>query len=77
MGRHEVDIHDELLRRARAVLGTTTLKDTVRIALERVVEEDQRRAYAARLAVLRGLDADDPGVIEQMALEVDQRRRAI
>ena len=51
MGRHEIDIHDELLRRARGILGTSSMKDTVQIALERVIEDEHRRAVALRRAM--------------------------
>lgn len=58
-----VDIDDDLLARAREILGTPTMKDTVNGALEEVVKLELRRRHADRLASMRGLDLDDPDVM--------------
>jgi Arc/MetJ family transcription regulator len=47
MGKHLVDIDEDALRRARAQLGTDTIKDTVNDALRRVSGERQRAAKAS------------------------------
>lgn len=58
-----VDIDDDLLDRARVVLGTATMKDTVNEALEEVVKLDLRRRHIERLIAMDGLDLDDPDVM--------------
>ena len=57
-------VDDALLRRASAVLGTTGIKATVDRALEEVVAADGRRRFAERLREMRGLDLDDPQVMD-------------
>jgi Arc/MetJ family transcription regulator len=42
-----IDVDDTLLERARAVLGTTTLKDTVNTALAVTVGERRQHVRAA------------------------------
>ena len=54
-----IDIDETTLDRAREVLGTDTMKDTVNQALAEVVRLAERRAHAHRLATLEGLDLDD------------------
>lgn len=44
MTKRLVDIDDEVLERARVILGTTTLKDTVNAALDESVKAAHRRA---------------------------------
>jgi len=58
-------INDELLDRARAILGTRGLKDTIDRALEQVVIEDARRALINRLASLEGLDLADEEIMSR------------
>ena len=57
-------VDEALLRRASAVLGTSGLKATVDRALEEVVAADTRRRLAQRLREMRGLDLDDPQVMD-------------
>jgi len=45
VSRTLIDINDELLQRAQAVLGTGTKKDTVNAALAQVVALDARRQF--------------------------------
>ncbi len=58
-----VDIDDDLLARAREILGTPTMKDTVNGALQEVVNLELRRRHADQLATMAGLDLDDPDVM--------------
>lgn len=64
MRKTTLAVDEELLRRASAVLGTTGLKATVDRALEEVVAADGRRRFAERLRTMRGLDLDDPKVMD-------------
>lgn len=60
-----IDTNDELLERARAVLGTGTKKDTVNAALAQVVALNARRQFLddARSGALA--DAVDEAVTDQ------------
>lgn len=58
-----VDVDDELLAQAKALLGASTMKDTVNQALQAVVDADLRRRHADRLFSMEGLDLDDPEVM--------------
>lgn len=63
MSKRLVDIDDELLRQASAVLGAPSMKEAVNRSLESVVLADRRRRHAERLATMRGLDLDKPKVM--------------
>ena len=63
MSKRLVDIDEDLLRDATAILGATTMKMAVNRALEEVVIADRRRRHADRLATMRGLELDDPIVM--------------
>jgi Arc/MetJ family transcription regulator len=65
MSKHLVDIDDDLLRAAAAVLGASTMKDTVNRSLDEVVRADRRRRHADRLASMRDLDLADPEVMSK------------
>lgn len=54
--RTTIEIDDELLGKAREVLGTKGLRDTVEAALDEVVKAALRRRLAERLKTGRGLD---------------------
>lgn len=41
--RTNIVINDELMEKARRALGTTTKRETVEMALERVIEIDRQR----------------------------------
>ena len=58
-----VDIDDELLEEASAVLGAATKKETVNRALEAVVLAARRRRLVDRLAKMDGLDLADAEVM--------------
>jgi Arc/MetJ family transcription regulator len=63
MTKKLVDIHEETLAKATAVLGATTMKDTVNRALLEVVLLAEHRAHADRLAGMQGLDLDDEQIM--------------
>jgi Arc/MetJ family transcription regulator len=58
-----VDIDDDLLEEATAILGATTMKETVNRSLETVVLAARRRRHADRLEEMRDLDLADPTVM--------------
>lgn len=47
MGKHLIDLDEERLARARAELGTVTIKDTVNEALRRATSERAERIGTA------------------------------
>jgi Arc/MetJ family transcription regulator len=63
MSKRLVDIDDELLEEATAILGASTMKETVNRSLEVVVLASRRRRHADRLAEMRDLDLADPVVM--------------
>jgi Arc/MetJ family transcription regulator len=63
MSKRLVEINDELLEEATAILGSPTMKETVHRALESVVQADRRQRHANRLTVMEGLDLDNPEVM--------------
>lgn len=63
MVKRLVDIDDDALDRARRVLGTGTMKDTVNRALQGVIDLDRRRRFLER-AASDGLDLDDSEVMD-------------
>jgi Arc/MetJ family transcription regulator len=65
MTRTLIDADDELLQRARAILGTSTKKDTVNAALAQVVALDARRQFLddARAGALA--EAADDAVMDR------------
>ncbi len=64
MVKRLVDIDDDALDRARRVLGTGTMKDTVNRALQEVIDLDRRRRFLDRIVASDGLDLDDDEVME-------------
>lgn len=56
--RTTIEIDDELLARAREVLGTNGLKDTIEAALDEVVKAELRRQLVDRITRPDGLDRD-------------------
>jgi Arc/MetJ family transcription regulator len=58
MAKHLIDLDEEILKSARAELGTTTLKDTVNEALRRASNGREGRVAAA-LDALAQADLDD------------------
>lgn len=63
MTKRLIDIDDDLLTEARAVLSTTTMKDTVNGALAKVIDLEVLRRHALRLSTMEGLDLHDPEVM--------------
>jgi|SaaInlV_200m_DNA_5_1039737.scaffolds.fasta_scaffold00735_4 Arc/MetJ family transcription regulator len=57
-----IDIDDELLAEARAILETNTMKDTVNAALERISDMEVWRRHAIRLST-EGLDLQNPDIM--------------
>lgn len=58
VAKHLIDLDEEALSKARAELGTATIRDTVNSALERVTSSRHARVVAA-LDVLAGTDLKD------------------
>ncbi len=53
MAKRLIDIEDSLLEQAREALGTSTIKDTVAVALRQAVRSSQRRARLDDAALQR------------------------
>jgi Arc/MetJ family transcription regulator len=51
-----VDIDDALLERARSIAGTETIKDTVNLALRRLVDDERVLRHIERLRGSGALD---------------------
>lgn len=62
MAKRLVDIDDDLLERARSLVGTATIKETVNAALQRLVDVEKVLRHIERL---RGSGALDPARIEE------------
>lgn len=58
-------IDDAKLERARELLGTKGIRDTIDRALDEVIALDMRRRFADRLRAMEGLDLDDSDVMDQ------------
>ena len=63
MSKRLVDIDDDLLEEASAILGARTMKEAVNRALESVVLSERSRRHVRRLESMRGLDLDNPKVM--------------
>ena len=63
MHRTTLVLDDRKLARARRLLGTKGIKDTVERALDEVIAADLRQQAFERLREMRGLDLDDPKVM--------------
>lgn len=63
MSKRLVDIDDDLLEQAAAILGASTMKETVNRSLEAVVLTARRHRRAERLAKMSGLDLADQAVM--------------
>lgn len=64
----DVDAHqnqDDRDRRAKALLGTQTLRETVDRSFDEVLAHDARRRDIDRMQHMEGLDLDRPAVIER------------
>ena len=60
-----MDIDDELLKEASALIGAATMKEAVNRSLESVVLAARRRRHADRLETMAGLDLGDPEVMAE------------
>jgi len=58
-----LEVDEELVARAGAILGTRGLKATVQRALEEVIAREARRRLAERLQAMEGVDLDNPEAI--------------
>ena len=63
MGKRLVDIDDDLLEEATAILGAATMKEAVNRSLEEVVLAQRRRRHIERLEAMEGLELDRPRVM--------------
>ncbi len=63
MSKRLVDIDDDLLKEASAILGASTMKEAVNRSLESVVVAARRRRHADRLEAMVGIDLDNPAVM--------------
>jgi len=58
-----VEIDDDLLEEATAILGASTMKEAVNRSLEAVVLAKRRQLHADRLQAMRDLDLAKPRVM--------------
>ena len=56
MAKRLVDIDDDLLERARSAAGTDTIKETVNVALRRIVDDETVVRHIERLRGSGSLD---------------------
>jgi Bacterial antitoxin of type II TA system, VapB len=63
MHRTTLVIDQRKLARARRLLGTKGIKDTIERALDEVISYEARRRAAEQLRTMEGLDLDDPKVM--------------
>jgi len=63
MHRTTIVIDQRKLSKARRLLGTKGIKDTVERALDEVIAFEARRLAVEQLRTLAGLDLDDPDVM--------------
>lgn len=56
MAKRLVDIDDDLLERARSAAGTDTIKETVNVALRRLVDDETVVRHIKRLRSSGALD---------------------
>ena len=65
MHKTTIEVDDELVARASAILGTRGLKATVQRALEEVVAREARRRFAERLQSMDGIELDNPDLMAE------------
>jgi Arc/MetJ family transcription regulator len=63
--RTQVEIDPALLERAKEILGTTTIGETVDQALREVVRTEAIRDHLRQMHALEGLDLDDSELMAQ------------
>lgn len=64
MHRTTIEIDEKKLSRARRILGTKGIKDTLEKALDEVLAMEVRKKAVARLIALEGTDLADPDVMD-------------
>ncbi|MDQ6671521.1 MAG: type II toxin-antitoxin system VapB family antitoxin [Chloroflexota bacterium] len=65
MHKTTLEVDEELLARAGAILGTRGLKATVQRALEEIVAREARRRFGQRLQTMDGLELDNPELMSE------------
>lgn len=68
-----IDVDDEILDRARELLGGATIKDTVNVALKEFSDRDTRVRLFAHIQRLAAGDLGDPEVMRGAQREWPQR----
>jgi hypothetical protein len=63
MHRTTVVLDQKKLTKARRLLGTKGIKETIEAALDEVIAYEARRQAVEQLRNLEGLDLDDPKVM--------------
>lgn len=63
MRKTSVDIDEHLIEKAKILLGTVSIKETIDSALREVVRRDVRRQEIRALAAMDGLDLSDAKVM--------------
>jgi Arc/MetJ family transcription regulator len=63
MHRTTLVIDERKLAKARRLLGTKGIKDTIERALDEVIAYEARRLAVEQLRTMEGLDLDDPKVM--------------
>lgn len=64
MSKTSVDIDSDLLERARSLLGTSSIKETIHCALREIVRAEARRQEVAALVAMDGLDLADREIMK-------------
>ena len=60
-----VEIDEALFEKAREILATSTIRETVGEAFREVVRRRARLEEIEALSVMRGMDLDDPAVMAE------------
>jgi len=63
MRKTSVDIGERLMGKAKALLGTMSIKETIKATLQEIVRMDARRQEIRALARMDGLDLADAEVM--------------
>lgn len=63
MRKTSVEIDEQLIKQARSLLGTSSIKETINGALQEVVRGEARRLEIRALAEMEGLDLADSDIM--------------
>jgi hypothetical protein len=63
MHRTTLVLDDRKLAKARRLLGTKGIKETIERALDEVIASEARRRAVEQLRAMKGLELDDPKVM--------------